>query len=945
MATNELKTRIKHAYKTESDWTSSNPVLLKGEVAYSSDKNNKYKVGDGTHKWSDLAYAIPVTKSDIGLGSVDNTADSAKSVKYATSAGSATTATSATNADNATVATKIVDYNNQSQSIKVGYGGNGISGNEIKYIAGYTTGDNASTARIKDVSKDSLRSWLSINNIDNTSDANKSIKEANLSWGGKNFSGNYGCIDAAMVPELGANRLAFMPANAIEIQYSRDGGATWSTYTNTSDREKIDLFNGNAGTYYIGGTSENKIDRTKYQVRFTITTDTAKVYTQLNKFVIYLSTNGSTGSWCTIDAKTKANVDSGTDTWTTFADKVSVSGWSGYNVINVSGITTYGNNSSHYQKLRFTFGVTSHASTVAYNGLQINKILGFGGVGWNTPSTMAKSGHMYTYDASKNVTFPAGVTATSFNGNATSATQLKAGSYGMKADLDGYILPINNTYIGKSNSQWDTAYIKNLRGNADTATALTTSAGSATQPVYFSSGKPVATAYTLGKSVPSTAVFTDTDTKVTSVGNHYTPSGGTTKSASSGTATNATGSGNAVQVVTGVTVDAAGHVTGVTSKGVYSTDTNTTYSDVTTSTHGLMTPEDKTKLDGIAKNANNYSLPTASSSTLGGVKTTSAVTSTTGLTACPIISGVPYYKDTDTNTDTKVTNTLATTTKAYVTGTTSASTNTGTQVFDTGVYLDTTVGRLHMNEAQIGTNNEILINNNMITCGTNKPIRLNDTETDNNEGKHVVVGSPGIMVKGGVCLTNGSGLYARRADSDDWKHLAGIDTNNNTLYGTSSYNDKIGDVYYRGNNMYIQSNTDIQISSKTAGLTNRSYGVNKVLWSGSIYPKAADTATLSEAISAQPNGIVIFFQWYGEGTPRAADMICHFIPKYLCTNFGGGYTVSAIDYDGRYAMSKYLYIGDTSIMGVDFNGEGAKTTDSGVKVTNWNYIMTRVIGV
>lgn len=48
----------------------------------------------------------------------------------------------------------------------------------------------------------------------------------------------------------------------------------------------------------------------------------------------------------------------------------------------------------------------------------------------------------------------------------------------------------------------------------------------------------------------------------------------------------------------------------------------------------------------------------------------------------------------DTNTDTKVTNTLATTTKAYITGTTSANTNTGTQVFDTGVYLDTTAGHL-----------------------------------------------------------------------------------------------------------------------------------------------------------------------------------------------------------------------------------------------------------
>lgn len=123
--------------------------------------------------------------------------------------------------------------------------------------------------------------------------------------------------------------------------------------------------------------------------------------------------------------------------------------------------------------------------------------------------------------------------------------------------------------------------------------------------------------------------------------------------------------------------------------------TNTTYSAATTSTAGLMSATDKAKLDDIAEGANNYTytLPTAGSS-LGGVKTTSTVTSNSGYTACPIISGVVYYKDTDTNTDTKVTNTLATTTKAYITGTTSSTTNTGTQVFDTGVYLDTTAGQL-----------------------------------------------------------------------------------------------------------------------------------------------------------------------------------------------------------------------------------------------------------
>lgn len=47
-------------------------------------------------------------------------------------------------------------------------------------------------------------------------------------------------------------------------------------------------------------------------------------------------------------------------------------------------------------------------------------------------------------------------------------------------------------------------------GSATSSVKLDTSAGSATQPVYFSGGKPVATTYTLGASVPSGAKFTDT---------------------------------------------------------------------------------------------------------------------------------------------------------------------------------------------------------------------------------------------------------------------------------------------------------------------------------------------------------------------------------------------------------------------------------------------------
>ena len=50
------------------------------------------------------------------------------------------------------------------------------------------------------------------------------------------------------------------------------------------------------------------------------------------------------------------------------------------------------------------------------------------------------------------------------------------------------------------------------------------------------------------------------------------------------------------------------------------TQKDTTYSDATQSSSGLMSAADKTKLDGVATNANNYSLPTASATTKGGIK-------------------------------------------------------------------------------------------------------------------------------------------------------------------------------------------------------------------------------------------------------------------------------------------------------------------------------------
>lgn len=66
MAENTINVKVKQRTDTESNWASKNPVLLKGEMAISSDKNNKYKIGDGTSVWSVLSYAkADLSKSDV----------------------------------------------------------------------------------------------------------------------------------------------------------------------------------------------------------------------------------------------------------------------------------------------------------------------------------------------------------------------------------------------------------------------------------------------------------------------------------------------------------------------------------------------------------------------------------------------------------------------------------------------------------------------------------------------------------------------------------------------------------------------------------------------------------------------------------------------------------------------------------------------------------------
>ena len=108
-----------------------------------------------------------------------------------------------------------------------------------------------------------------------------------------------------------------------------------------------------------------------------------------------------------------------------------------------------------------------------------------------------------------------------------------------------------------------------------------------------------------------------------------------------------------------------------------------THSEATTTSAGFMSSEDKIKLNGLS----NYTHPdTAGYKHIpaGGSSGQALVWSADGTAKWGSISSTDQY----------VKNTLNTAVKAYLTGTTSSTTNIGEQVFDTGVYLTTNVGEL-----------------------------------------------------------------------------------------------------------------------------------------------------------------------------------------------------------------------------------------------------------
>jgi len=100
-----------------------------------------------------------------------------------------------------------------------------------------------------------------------------------------------------------------------------------------------------------------------------------------------------------------------------------------------------------------------------------------------------------------------------------------------------------------------------------------------------------------------------------------------------------------------------------------------------------------------------------------------------------------------------------------------------------------------------------------------------------------------------------------------------------------------------------------------------------LLWEGEWYMQATQTATLSEPVRLQKNGIVLIFTEYISGASGNSAFHSFFIPKKQAQlQPGKGYTFTLATGRFGYMATKYLYINDTTVAGrADNNTTGTGT--------------------
>lgn len=264
--------------------------------------------------------------------------------------------------------------------------------------------------------------------------SNAAIADSKIAFSGSK-SGGLTPIDIGINSETSTNKLAFLPPANMTVQYS-NSSATNQTYSLTdAQKTKILTFPSDKGFTLSGGGGVGTIS-TSDKVIVTLdagvitSSQQADIYCRVQKLHLYFSTGNCTG--CTVKVETATYA--APDTWVN-RGSYNLLGNPAWNSVPINDINFGGYknqaDTSHNRYIRLTFscaGITSGGTT----RFGIRNIQLYADKAWINPSTLAETGHIYSYDENKNATFPAKI----IKSGGTSSQFLKA-----NGDID------NNTYL------------------------------------------------------------------------------------------------------------------------------------------------------------------------------------------------------------------------------------------------------------------------------------------------------------------------------------------------------------------------------------------------------------------------------------------------------------------------------------------------------------------
>lgn len=528
---------------------------MNSKLAGKANSSHKHKKADITDfptsmpasdvpAWAKASTKPTYTKAEVGLGNVDNTADKDKSVKYATSAGSAGTASSV---DWSGVKNPPTTYAPSAHTHGSG-DITSLSADKITGVIGIDHLPAGALERCKIVADDTARFKLTKNDIQNGdtvkvgTDANAKmylvIDDTKLS-----SEAGYTIYTAGSATSVPWSGVTGKPSTFTPSAHTHDD----RYYTESEINSKLDGKSNTGHThddrYYTESEMNTKLagkSDTSHSHNLSTMINTLAEGTSAptdNDYYIAQYTGGGTSTttytrrlhsalWSYIKGKAdsvyqaKGSYAASSHTHTiaqisnlqTILDSKASASHT-HTIANITGLQSAldGKAASVHTH---SYAGSASAGGAANSANAINWVAG-NEIRFTKPSFTSPQALHFGWawaDGSKvklisEYIFDGGdgqltqVTASQFNGNATSASSVPwSGITGKPSTFT----PSTHThsYAGSSSSG----------GSANSAVKLDSSAGSSTQPVYFSVGKPVAIGYTIAKSVPSNAVFTDTNT-------------------------------------------------------------------------------------------------------------------------------------------------------------------------------------------------------------------------------------------------------------------------------------------------------------------------------------------------------------------------------------------------------------------------------------------------